>query len=155
MRAAPAFQVSLQRFGVWRGAVLLLATLGVAAVTAWLMWREPPLTSPGSLCVALAALGLAVFGAASARVQTADLRWDGRVWHLGLASGDPVGGDLTVAIDLGPWMLLRFSPAAPEARPRTTWLPAQRRGLELQWHALRCAVYSPRPAPAEDTPVAF
>ena len=27
---------------------------------------------------------------------------------------------------------------------RVTWLPVQRRGLESQWHALRCAVYSAR-----------
>jgi hypothetical protein len=40
-------------------------------------------------------------------------------------------------------MLLRFTPDAPA---RMTWLPVQRRGLEAQWHALRCAVYSPRPA---------
>jgi hypothetical protein len=51
-------------------------------------------------------------------------------------------GNVAVVIDLGPWMLLRFTADAP---PRTTWLPVQRRGLEAQWHALRCAVYSPRP----------
>jgi hypothetical protein len=155
MRAAPAFQVSLRRFGAWRVAVLLLAALGVAAMTAWWLLRESPMTAPTSLAVALAALALAVLGARCARIPAADLRWDGRVWHLGPASGDSVSGELSVAIDLGAWMLLRFAPAAPEARPRAIWLPVQRRGLEPQWHALRCAVYSPRPAPAEDAPVAF
>ena len=155
MRAAPACQFSLRRFGAWRVAVSLLAMLGVAVMTAWLILREPPLTSPSSLFAALAASALAVLGAAAARTPTADLRWDGGAWHLGQPSAEPVAGDLIVAIDLGPWMLLRFSPSALDARPRTTWLPVQRSGLESQWHALRCAVYSPRPAAAEDTPAAL
>ena len=32
MRAAPAFQVSLQRFGVWRAAVIGVCGLGVAVI---------------------------------------------------------------------------------------------------------------------------
>ena len=156
MRAAPACQFPLRRFGAWRIAVLALVALGIAAMTSWLILREPPLTSPGSLLGALATLGLAALAAPLARAPDVDLRWDGRVWHLGPASGEPVAGALSVAIDLGPWMLLRFRPAAPAAHPpRTTWLPTQRRGLESQWHALRCAVYSPRPAPADDTLGAF
>ncbi len=155
MRAAPACQFSLQRFGVWRGAVLVLVTLGVATMVAWLILRESPLTSPTSIAAALTAVSLLALGASLARTPAVGLRWDGRNWHLGPPSGEPVSGDLSVAIDLGPWMLLRFRPAASNARPRVVWLPAQRRGLESQWHALRCAVYSPRPAPAEDAPVAF
>ena len=155
MRAAPACQVSLQRFGAWRGAVLLLVALGVAVLAAWVVMRESPLTSPASISAMLGAVLLVALGAALANTPAVDLRWDGRVWHLGPASGDPMSGELGVAIDIGPWMLLCFSPTAPDARPRTTWLPVQRRGLESQWHALRCAVYSPRPAPAQDTPVAF
>jgi len=155
MRAAPACQFSLRRFGVWRGAVWVLTALGVATMAAWLILRDSPLTSPTSIAAALAVVLLLALGASLAQTPAVDLRWDGRTWHFGPASGEPVSGDLSVAIDLGQWMLLRFSPAVPEARPRTTWLPAQRRGLESQWHALRCAVYSPRPGPAEDAPVAF
>jgi len=72
------------------------------------------------------------------RVPAQSLHWDGQVWQL-----DGVPGELTAAIDIGPWMLLKFTPEMPG---RTSWLPVQRRGLETQWHALRCAVYSPRPA---------
>jgi hypothetical protein len=71
------------------------------------------------------------------RVPAQSLRWDGGVWQL-----DGVPGELKAAIDLGPWMLLNFT---PEMSGGTSWLPIQRRGLETQWHALRCAVYSPRP----------
>ncbi len=154
MRAAPACQFSLQRFGVWRGAVLVVAALGIATMATWLILRESALISPTSIAAALDAVLLVAWGASLARMPAVDLRWDGRTWHLGPPSGEPVSGDLSVALDLGPWMLLHFS-AVPEARPRTTWLPIQRRGLESQWHALRCAVYSPRPAPAEDAPVGF
>jgi hypothetical protein len=72
------------------------------------------------------------------RVSARSLRWDGQVWWL-----DAVPGGMKVVIDLGPWMLLSFTPAAPGRL--MSWLPVQRRGLEPQWHALRCAVYSPRP----------
>jgi hypothetical protein len=36
-------------------------------------------------------------------------------------------------------------------RRRATWLPVQRRGIERQWHALRCSVHSPHAAPGHDT----
>ena len=88
--------------------------------------------------VVAAALLLLACAVSLWRVPAQSLRWDGQVWQL-----DDVSGELTAAIDLGPWMLLKF---APEMPGRTSWLPVQRRGLETQWHALRCAVYSPRPA---------
>ena len=138
MRASPACQVSLRRFGVWRAAVLGLSLLGVACVAAWLLQRE---VAPSTLVVAATAAAASLLAALVAslwRMPAVDLRWDGQVWHL-----DAVSGDLAAVIDLGPWMLLRFTPDAPA---RMTWLPVQRRGLEAQWHALRCAVYSPRPA---------
>jgi hypothetical protein len=59
-------------------------------------------------------------------------------------------GELQVAIDLGAWMLLHFVPDVGHRACSVSWLPVQRRGLESQWHALRCAVYSPRPAAGVD-----
>jgi hypothetical protein len=88
-------------------------------------------------------------GASPLRCAGTSLRWDTRQWHLGPASttGDePHSGRLAVAIDLGAWMLLRFQPDGAAGKRRSIWLPVQRRGLETQWHALRCAVYSARPA---------
>ena len=155
MRAAPACQVSLRRFGVWRGAVLALASLGVLVIAVWLLTRESAPTSLTLIAAGFAAALLVATGVALAKTPAVDLRWDGRTWYLGQPVHEPVAGDLSVAIDLGPWLLLRFSPAAPEARPRVVWLPVQRRGLEAQWHALRCAVYSPRPSAADDTPARF
>ena len=88
--------------------------------------------------IAVGALAVSACAVSLWHVPAQSLRWDGRAWQL-----DAAAGELSVAIDLGPWMLLRFK---PERRARASWLPVQRAGLETQWHALRCAVYSPRPA---------
>jgi hypothetical protein len=139
MRASPPCQVSLRHFGAWRVAVVLLTSAGAAAIASWLPSREPvvPVAWMMTLVVA-AALPMLACAVSLWRVPAQSLRWDGQVWQL-----DDVPGELAAAIDLGPWMLLKF---APETPGRTSWLPVQRRGLEAQWHALRCAVYSPRPA---------
>jgi hypothetical protein len=82
-----------------------------------------------------------------------------------------VEGDIAVVVDLGAWMLLRFDPLplqlnleAAHARThvksffprldrrlasRRLWLPLQRVGLEPQWHALRCALYSRASTPLD------
>ena len=140
MRASPACQVSLQRFGAWRLAVCSLAMAGAAAMAAWLFGRGSPVSIGLMMLVAAATLTMLILAASLWRVPAQSLRWDGRAWQL-----DAAPGELNVAIDLGPWLLLRFT---PDADGRMRWLPVQRRGLEAQWHALRCAVYAPRP-PAE------
>ena len=151
MRPSPSFQVALRRFGIWRGVVAALAALGCVAMFMWLLGRDPrvPLEAASVALGALATVGLAV---SLGRVDAADLRWDGRCWHLNQPAapqGEPVPGNLQVAMDLGPWMLLRFMAIAPASGARVVWLPVQRRGIEAQWHALRCAVHSPQPARAE------
>lgn len=171
MSAALAFQVNLDRFGVWRVAVLTLGALGSAAVAAWLSGQHQPVAS-ARIGIAMAAEALLVWACVSSvRLPVISLRWDGAVWHLGqgvgssgapLQPGTEMGaqtsaqtgtetgtemGDLDIAIDLGPWMLLRFTPRAPASATRLRrpiWLPVQRRGMAFKWHALRCAVYASR-----------
>jgi hypothetical protein len=158
MRASPAFQVVIDRFGVWRMVVLASALAGVIVLLAWLVFSPPMVSATIRWPVAAAALVLLVFGACAARVAPVSLRWDGQLWHLGppeSAGHEPGSGELRVALDFGPWMLLRFEPAQSSWRSRATWLPAQRRGLESRWHALRCAVYSPRPQPGADAAANF
>ena len=138
MRACPPCQVSLRRFGVWRAVVALLALAGAATLAGWLAGQEPPRSIGLMTLVALAALSMLALAASLWRVPAQSLRWDGRAWLL-----DAAPGELKVSIDLGPWMLLHFK---PDLSAPATWLPVQRRGLETQWHALRCAVYAPRPA---------
>lgn len=153
MRASPAFEVSLHRFGVWRSAVLLLAALGLAAMATWLITRERPIGLAAMIAAAFAAAVSVGWAVSLLQAPAVGLRWDGQFWHLDVPAATPseaTPGDLRVVIDLGPWMLLRFRAAEPGRRSPAVWLPVQRRGLEAQWHALRCAVYSPRPAPGAD-----
>lgn len=158
MRASPAFQVVLDRFGVWRMAVLVPALAGGVVMGAWLVSSPPSVSIASRGSAAVAALVLLLVGARAASVAPVSLRWDGQLWHLGppaSAGHEPASGALHVALDFGPWMLLRFEPAESTWRTRATWLPAQRRGLESRWHALRCAVYSPRPQPGADAAADF
>ncbi len=151
MRASPAFQVHLQRFGLWQVAVWSLALSGVAAQLAWLGSRDRPLGAVLLMLSVVTVLAIVGLAATLANVPGVLLRWDGQRWFLGSPASTPaetVPGDLSVAIDLGPWMLLRFTSEAAAQRPRGIWLPAQRRGIEAQWHALRCCVYSPHAAVA-------
>ena len=152
MRASPAVEVALMRFGVWQTTVVVLASASALSALAWCgtQHRLPPIAAG----VATGAVLFALVGLAASllRVPHALLRWDGRGWHLrrlGSASvpAEPVAGEVAVAIDLGSWLLLRFEPLARTRWTPRVWLPVQRAGIEPQWHALRCAVYSPRTAP--------
>ena len=149
MRASPAFQVSLRRFGAWRIGIGVLAALGASVLSAWLIARAPGVDLLVVIAVFVTSAAFVVMVVALMKMPAVSLRWDGQLWHLGAlgaATDDAVPGELAVAIDLGSWMLLHFRPVEPRRRVLVNWLPVQRRGIEAQWHALRCAVHSPRAA---------
>jgi len=152
MRASPAFRVRIRHDGQWRGAVAALLLATAATQAAWLLGRLDE--SPWAVCAVLAGLDLVLLAAASTALRSvpADLRWDTQCWRLARGEEtDPLPGQLTVALDLGAWMLLRFEHDSLAGRKgRIAWLPVQRRGLEAEWHALRCAVYCARPALGTD-----
>ena len=134
--------------------MLGLAALGLASVAGWTFTRDRPVDTLLIFAAALSALSIVVLGASLIHQASAThLRWDGLAWHLGPIGDAATAGELQVVLDLGPWMLLRFGATLPDARARTLWLPVQRRGLEAEWHALRCAVYSPRPALHDDAEI--
>ena len=151
MRAFAASQFTLSRFGLWRVAVLVLTLLAATTLAAWLSTR---VFFEGASALAITGIALALwFGVAASRCAPLSLRWDRQRWHLGPADTmghEPWTGELNVVIDLGLWMLLRFRPDAQSGHDAVRWLPVQRRGFESQWHTLRCAVYSPRPAAGVD-----
>jgi hypothetical protein len=152
MRAAPAFQVSLRHFGVWRACIGGLAAMGLASMAAWAAARDPSFGWPVSAMLVAGGFWFLAVVISLLRTPPVSLRWDGSVWYLGepeTGAVDMTAGDLRVIIDLGPWMLLRFATTLPNGRTLATWLPVQRRGLEAKWHGLRCSVYSPRPLPGE------
>jgi hypothetical protein len=155
MRAAPPCQFSLQRFGLWQLGVFSVSAAGVASTLTWLVVRDSAFTAHAAVALAIGTLLSIACTVSLMKAPATSLRWDGRTWHLTDAVSDSVSGDLIVTIDLGAWMLLRFKPDAATPRARDTWLPVQRRGLEAQWHALRCSVYSPQPAAADELPESF
>jgi hypothetical protein len=152
MRAPPPIDVALTRFGCWRGALASLAVCTAAVTAAWLVASFDQ--QPAPLLIGVATVAASVLGIllSAVRVPAVELRWDGAGWWCAARSGAradlAVQGNLTVALDLGSWLLLRFVPAGSSRRVDARWLPVQRRGLEPQWHALRCAVHAPTPARA-------
>lgn len=144
MRAAPAVSVKVTAAPHWLAALLALAALALLSTAAWALQR-------GDATGVVAFLAVAAFAShclwRALRRPTLRLGWDGERWWLAPeGEAEAQAGELAVALDLGAWILLRFR-AAPNAavRRRQVWLPLQRTGLEADWHALRCALYSPRP----------
>ncbi len=152
MRASPPLRITVRRFGVWRACVGGVMAAVLAALAAWALAGERP-SGLALLGVGAGALPLLAGAAGLLRCAAFTLRWDGQAWRLndGMdADDDAPAGELCVAIDLGAWLLLRFDRPPGRFGRRAAWLPVQRRGLEAQWHAFRCGVYSPRPAAGRD-----
>ena len=150
MPDAKAISIEIRPSASWRLAVLVM-TLAAALGLGWWSVTAFQRGSPGLIWLGLPAW-LAIAAAASLLWSRGGrLRWDGAVWHLDLAATGTAGersGAMVIALDGGSWMLLRFRAAQADAGPRVRWLALSRRDLGSQWHALRCAVYSPRPDPA-------
>src|SRR6188508_2331869 len=148
MRERVFFELRLSRFGVWRVAVLLVAGAAIAAVAAWAVAMLDSQPETGRMLVMAVAAGLllATTGLAIslARVEAGLLTCSDGLWAFAPDRGQRRTGTLEVAVDLGAFLLLRLV----EQRRTIVWLPVQRRGVESQWHALRCAAYSPLPLAA-------
>ena len=158
MRTSPPVDLTVRRFGAWHAAVWLLTGLVLAAQSAW--WLSLGVAGRPLLLGAVALTGCATLslGAMLARTIATRLRWDGHAWFVGTdgaSDTELVTGRIEAMLDLGTWILLRFTPAgdlAPRrALPRATWIPTQRHGLEREWHGLRCALHSPAEAVASRT----
>ena len=142
MRESVFFELRLRRFGVWQGAVWLVAGAAIAAVAAWALTMFDSEQSGRTLVIAVAAgLSLATIALAISLVLVEGglLTGSEGVWTFLSDTGARRTGTLEVSMDLGAFMLLRLV----ERQRTIAWLPVQRRGVETQWHALRCAVYSP------------
>jgi hypothetical protein len=143
MRSAPAVTVRAAPSAHWRRALACLCAGTLAATGLW-AWQSE---EPKAWLVWIAAALLAAHCLRRAwRRGPCTLRWDGERWWVApQAGGSELSGELSVAIDFGAWLLLRFHAAPSGWRRDALWLPLQRAGLEAHWHALRCAIYSPRP----------
>ena len=150
-RTAPAAHALVERFDSWALGICGLVVLAAASLAVWLACASQPEGSVGassatvwsSALVSLRALACPLF---SLRPPPCSLRWDGQAWHLGPASSvgaEPWPVQLDVHLDLGAWMLLRVRSTAAGFPRAFAWLPLHRRGMPLQWHGLRCALFAP------------
>ena len=144
MRAAPAGRITALPSPVSQRLVALLAS-SIAAVLSWWAggWLDWSAWAAAAVMAAAALLAWIGAGAALSRLPVT-LDWNGRQWTWLSLPAVAEGGEIGVAMDLGPWLLLRFRPTLAPRRSR--WIALQRGGLETHWHALRCALYSPPPA---------
>ena len=158
MRAISSCVVELRRFELWRFAVGAVASIAVATMLAWggLALANRTADSAAIAFTAAAAVLASLLAAASAmRVQAGTLASLSGAWTFTFER-DGIerieSGELAVAFDAGAFLLLVLTRVQGSNRLARRWLPVQRRGLEAEWHALRCAVYSP--PPVEPDPVA-
>lgn len=146
MLAAPGLTFRAARFRAWNLMVLALGMAGLLSSGAWVL---DTLRGPWAAALAMAVTALVTAVCLSLlQRRPVLLRWDGQVWTWG-SPGVPVEawprGRVQVCMDLQGWLLLRLHPAAGGQRTAATWLPVERQGDAMLWHALRCAVYSPTP----------
>ena len=154
MRAPPPveFACALGRAG--RAALSALAGLAAAVLVAWglpyaaAQWGNPPDASAlfqGGLAVAVVVM---TSGASWHMLRRFDgggrtLRWDGQDWVLASADGRPdLRGDAALMLDLGPWMLVRFAPAAARGARAARWLALTITQDAARWAALRGALWN-------------
>jgi hypothetical protein len=150
MRKSSSCVVTLRDFAVWRAAVAAVALSAVAAVAAWAaatLAAQPAPSSGGVAGTAIVlALGIAFLAVSLAGVEPGVLSCHEGRWGFAPERSReprPVPGELAVAIDLGSFLLLTLACSGTGTRRSRRWLPVQRRGRGHEWHALRCAVYSP------------
>jgi len=142
MRAAPAVSVKGSDSGAWLWALRFLWLLSAAVAALWAIERA----DPASLSVAALTVICLLWGAwRTMQPRRWTLRWDGETWSLAFDddSSAPRVGNVKVSLDLEAALLLTFSSADGQGACHV-WLPMIRSGQPAQWHALRCALYSPR-----------
>ncbi|MFT3956794.1 MAG: hypothetical protein QM722_21140 [Piscinibacter sp.] len=149
MTASTNFPVSLPTG--WRPAWLLLHLMVGLTLAVWVLtlWTREAGTLLGCVPVAMAGWLLTI---GWRPLSAGELRWDGQAWFLKEPASNGVQeceGSLSLAIDAGGWLLLRFRRGVAR-RPgaSSAWLLLGRGRSPHDWSALRRAVYSPRSDPA-------
>jgi len=146
MRVAPPVQALSCSAGPWLSIQLLLYALSTG-VAVW--WTGAQLGGAGAwLAFGSLVLGLVAAWVARGALARLALRlgWDGSRWRLQAPGSDDRLGSVVLMLDLGAWMLVRFTVA--DARPGrgVVWLPLSQRVATDVWPALRVALHAPQPA---------
>lgn len=144
MRVAAPVQALSCSTGVWRLLPRALYAL-TGVVSAY--WVGSHLAGGGPW-VAVASLALGLGGVAWAARGTdrppLRLNWDGVVWAVHSSEDGRQPGQVMLMLDLGGWMLVRFTPSLPHGAHKVTtqWLPLSARDTGASWAALRVALYA-------------
>lgn len=144
MRVAPSVNVELVGSRRWTTVSMVLTAAALSAVAITFCQHLAASIATTAWVVAVTTLAGGLGGRALARGDTGRLAWDGSVWRYRPAPDHPEhAGHLSVMIDLGGWMLLRFEPDTQgrAAWSRAVWLPVSDRRIATP-AALRAAVYS-------------
>ena len=143
MHAAPPVRMSLACDAVWRAFGTLCTAIAAANVAGWLAQhaRQSVVVTAAAAFVAASVAATCLWAWWRRREHGGVLAWDGAQWSWTSTGGASCVGEASVVLDLGPWLLLRFEPAA--ATP-AGWLVATRRMAGLAWPTWRAALYSYR-----------
>ena len=123
MRVAPPVQALSCNTGPWLSIQLALYALS-ASVAVW--WAGVQIGGAGAWLV----FGSLVLGLAAAWVARRELvapawrlGWDGSTWRLQAPDSEERRGSVVLMLDLGVWMLVRFTAADAQPWRGTVWLP--------------------------------
>jgi len=163
MRAPPPVEFTSTSSRAGRAALAAFVGLVAAVLVAWALphavaqWGDPPRASAllqGGMVLAVAIMTTGAFWLERRRSDVGErtLRWDGQDWILVAADGMPRRGDATLMLDLGPWMLVRFQPAAPAGAGAAAWLGLTIGADASRWAALRGALWNWRAARGDARP---
>ena len=153
MRAPPPITVALAAGPHWRMFQALTCGLTALVLAGWAGEHLFPGLVAWVAAGAAGVLALA-WGWRVSVSRPGRLRWDGEVWTLWLVADAQGGQDHTsdaaeaaavrpeVMLDLGPWMLLKLSPAAPSGRRAIGWWAISQGLAGASWHPFRAALYS-------------
>ncbi len=149
MHAAPPVRIPVVTDAFGQGFALACVCMAAVSLLAWALSWSAASTWLSRFAVVWVVATTAALGWFLLRQRTGAaglLTWDGAAWQWVPAAGASRQGTVQVMIDLGPWLLLRFSPSvAPVA---SVWLAISRRAAVGQWPAWRAALFAPRPANA-------
>jgi hypothetical protein len=134
----------------------VLCALSTFVLAYWIGSRLQAGALPVALCSLALGLAVAALAARHLRQPQRQLIWDGAAWAVESAQGGRQAGQVTLMLDLGRWMLVRFAPAELAATLGRAppwlqlWLPLSSRDAGASWSGLRAALYA---LPAQgDTP---
>ena len=161
MRTAAPVSIGGEVDHLWLRLWLIGALLALISTLGWCVswWPQdtPALRTVRALLPLATALLLGLGWRQQHRPLRWQLRWDGTQWWWCASRASPTITSpiervvaVQVRLDLHDMLLLRLP--ATDARwhaPEVSWLFLRRSLHAPQWHALRCAVYSPRPSAAK------